>query len=679
MTGFSGHHASVSILRRAAAPLLLIGAAAITVTVPVVLIGNAAVKELPWVLGTVVFLAAAALVLRRRPEAAIGAWFAASAGLVALVQTLDGIVLRVGTTADPVPLAWLMLLYHLVSALAGIVLAHLFGLFPDGQVRRRYERVVLRSLWWVLALPLIAFISRPTLLIPSYHQLPDVANPYHVSGLGPVGEVAGTGVVLLQGIFIVGAALLVPRYRRASTADQRRIRWLLPPVLFAAAVAVIDLVAWRAFPDGAPSVAAEVGLTILWVLVISALPIGVAIGVLRPRLLDVDRVIRRSLTYGLLWSLIAATYVAVAAGLGMAAGQRFPLGLAIALTVVATLFFQPARKWLERMADRWVFGERSDPARVIAELGATLEETLEIESLLPRMADTLQEGLGLRWARVSLEPAYQASVAEGNEPVLVVPIHLGEERLGVVECGPKRSGAFTEEDEALVETLARQAALAVRNVRLTAELEASRARLVRAQEAERRRLERNIHDGVQQDLVALMGQAARIRTQFEPGATPQESALAELQSGLKHVLAELRELAHGIHPSVLSDRGLLAAVEALAGRSAIPVSVRADPTLCGARFVEEVEGAGYFTVAEALANAGKHAEASQIDVSLARDASMLRITVTDDGGGFDVALAFGDGLANLAERLAALGGNLDVASEPGRGTTISARIRVADA
>ena len=669
----------MSILRRAPALLLLIGAAAITVTVPVVLIGNSAVKELPWIVGTVIFLAAAALVLRRRQEAAIGAWFAAAAGLVAMVQALDGIVLRVGATADPVPLAWLLLLYHLVSAVAGIVLAHLFGLFPDGQPRRRYERLVLRSLWLLLLLPLITFVARPTLLFPSYHQLPDVTNPYHVPVLAPIGAVAGMGVVFLQGTFIVGAALLVPRYRRASSATQRRIRWLLPPVLFAAVVAVIDLVAWRSFPDGAPNLAAEVGLTILWVLAISALPIGVAVGVLRPTLLDVDRVIRRSLVYGLLWSLIAVTYVAVAAGLGMAAGRRFPLGLAIALTVVATLFFQPARRWLERAADRWVFGERSDPARMIAELGATLEETLEMESLLPRMADTLQEGLGLRWARVSLETAPRAPSDQGDAPVLVVPIHLGDERLGVVECGPKRSGAFTEEDEALVETLARQAAFAVRNVRLTAELEASRARLVRAQEAERRRLERNIHDGVQQDLVALMGQAARIRNQFERGAAPGESAVAELQSGLKHVLAELRELAHGIHPSVLSDRGLLEAVEALAGRSAIPVTVRADPTLRGARFVEEVEGAGYFTVAEALANAGKHAGASQIDVSLARDAGTLQITVEDDGGGFDTAATVGEGLANLAERLAALGGNLDVASEPGRGTRISARIRVADA
>ncbi len=389
-----------------------------------------------------------------------------------------------------------------------------------------------------------------------------------------------------------------------------------------------------------------------------------------------DRVIRKSLVYGILWLLIAVIYVVAAAGLGLAAGRRFPLGLAIVLTVVATLVFQPARRRLEALADRWVFGARTDPAHLVARLGATLEETIELESLLPRMADTLQEGLGLRWARVRLEPVEDIG---GEAPVLTVPVQLGDERLGVVECGPKQSGPLTDDDRAVVATLARQAALAVRNLRLTAELERSRARLVRAQDTERRRLERNLHDGVQQDLVALIGHAAHVRSELQKGPTAGEAALTELQDGLRRVLGDLRELAHGIHPSVLGDRGLLEAVEALASRSAIPVAVRADPALRGVRFAEEIEGAGYFTIAEALANAGKHAAATRVDVSLARSNGSLQIAVHDDGAGFDPVTAVGDGLANLAERLSALGGRLDVDSHPGRGTTVTARLRAIDA
>jgi signal transduction histidine kinase len=663
----------VSIRQRLPGLLLLVGAAALAITVPVIVL-QGTIKELPWIAGTAIFLGSAVVVWRRRPGHPAARWFALAAGLVALVQSLDGVVLRLGTSASPEVLAWVVLGYHLVSAVGMVALAHLFGLFPDGEVRSPYERRILSGLWWMLLLPPLVLVGRPTLLLPSYHQLGEIPNPYQLPGLGWLGSAAGVGVALLQGVFVLGVVLLVPRYRRADREDRRRIRWLLPPALFASAVAAVDLLAWRSFPDGAPSLLAEVLLSAVWILAIASLPVGIAIALLRPTLLDVDRVIRKSLVYGLLWSLIALTYVAAAAGLGLLAGRRFPLGLAIALTVAATLLFQPARQRLERAADRWVFGDRADPSRLITDLGATLEGTLELERLLPRMADTLQTGLGLRWARVRLDPAPPLG---DQEPALTVPIVLDGERLGVVECGSRTTGALTGDDEAVVTTFARQAALAVRNVRLTAELDRSRARLVRAQDVERRRIERDLHDGVQQHLVALMGQAGRVRGHLDDEAAAGAS-LAELQEGLHRALRDLRELAHGIHPSLLSDRGLLAAVEALAARNAVPVSVRADPELRDRRFPAAIEGAGYFTVAEALANAAKHAAASHIDVSLANRDQSLHITVHDDGAGFDPATAVGEGLANLSERLAALGGRLEVASQPGGGTTVQARLRAAD-
>jgi signal transduction histidine kinase len=657
-------------------PLLLwAGALAVLLTVPLMISQDAVAKELAWLIGTGLFVVMAALVWRRRRGEPVARWFALSAGLVGLVQAFDGLVFRITPTGDPAMVAWVILAYHLLMVVASIALTHLLGLFPDVQVERRYERRVITALWWLLPIPIVAMFTSPTLIVPSYHQLADVVNPYQFTALASLGTPAAVAVSALQGIFIVGAMLLIPRYLRSDADRRRRIRWLLIPALFAAAVAVTDLLAWRSFPDGAPTLAAEIVLNTLWIAAIASLPVAITVALLRPTLLDVDVVIRRSLVYGLLWALIAGTYVAAAAALGMVAGRRFPLGLAIGLTVVATLLFQPARRRLERAADRWVFGARTDPARLIATLGAELEGTVELESLLPRMADTLQEGLGLRWARVRLEPL-GAPQDEDTDPALTVPIHLDDERLGVVECGPKLNGHLTEDDRAVVTTFARQAALAVRNVRLTAELERSRARLVRAQEAERRRIERNLHDGVQQDLVALLGHTARVRTQL-PEHVPGDG-IDELQAGLRHVLDELRELARGIHPSLLTDRGLLEAVEALAARSSVPVAVRADPALRGVRFAEEIEGAGYFTVAEALANVGKHAHASQVDVQLALSEGSLQITVRDDGRGFDPATAVGDGLVNLAERLAALGGRLQVDAAAGAGSSVTARLRVAD-
>lgn len=664
------HRLGRRLRRRLPAVSLTVGIAGLVATVPLVVI-TGPTADLPWFVGSAVFVACAAFVWRRRPQQLIAWWFAVAGGLVALIQALDGLMARAISAGVEAGLPWMVLGFQLVMALGGIAIAHLIGLFPDGHLERRSERWLLGSLWALLALPPLVLLGRPTLLLPSYYRVADVANPYAVSALEPVGAVASWGVAMLQGVFAVGVLLLALRYRRSAEQRRRRIRWLLLPALFAAGVAVLDLV-FRHLFEGTPTAVADATMSALWILTIASLPTAIAIALVRPHLLDIERVVRKSLVYGSLWVLIAAAYVIAAAGLGLAAGRHLPLGLALALTVVATLVFHPARVRLERLADQWVFGPRADPARLISRLGSTLADTVELDQLLPRMATALRDGLALEWVRVRLEPA-----APGDDPpVLVVPILHGEKRLGVVECGPKQGGTLTEADEAVVATLARQAALAVRNVRLTAELEASRLRLVCAQDAERRRIERNIHDGVQQDLVALVGATAHARRELHRSAADGEQALAQLQARLAQVVSDLRELAHGIHPSLLSDRGLLEAVEALAMRSQVPVSVRADPSLRGLRFAEAAEGAGYFTVAEALANVSKHAGSCSAEVSLVRVNGSLRVTVVDDGSGFDPVKVQGEGLANLAERLTALGGGLEVASAPGAGTTVRAELQV---
>jgi signal transduction histidine kinase len=263
---------------------------------------------------------------------------------------------------------------------------------------------------------------------------------------------------------------------------------------------------------------------------------------------------------------------------------------------------------------------------------------------------------------------------------LVVPIDLDGEQLGVVECGRKHSGQWTDEDRAVVATFARQAALAVRNVRLTeqtaryaADVEISRTRIARAAESERRRIERNIHDGIQQDLVVLIGMAGRI--QDEPDHDVMSAGMVDLRHRLEHVLADLRDLASGIYPSVLSDQGILPAVEALVATHPHPVRLRADPELRELRLPEEIEGAAYFTVAEALTNSLKHAEATGIEVTLSRTNGSLAIEIADDGVGFDPSTRIpGRGLEGLADRLGARGGTLTVDSSAGRGTVVHASL-----
>jgi signal transduction histidine kinase len=426
------------------------------------------------------------------------------------------------------------------------------------------------------------------------------------------------------------------------------------------------------------------------------IPIAIGIGLLRHKLFDIEVVVRKSLVYGALWLAISLGYVGLTAALGIAAGAYLPVSLAILLAIVATQLFQPSRHRLEQLADRWVFGERLSGYELLTRFGATLESAFDLRELIPRVAATVREGLGVVWVRVSLrQGATLDSVgAEGIDPYTSATpsataplVHSGEE-LGKIECGPKLDGSFGEKDHELLATLGRQAALAVRNARLAAELAArlaeiqqqarelaaSRTRLVQASEEERRRIERNIHDGAQQELVALLAKIRLARNQLTRDPQKLERTLAELQEDARLALDDLRELAHGIHPPVLSDRGLLEAIEARVARLPMGVMIEADGVERGARYAEEIEGAAYFFVCEGLANALKHAVAQQAVVRLSLTTGCLKVEVSDDGRGFDAGTVVPSGLRGLSDRIEALGGELRVVSQPNLGTTLVASL-----
>jgi signal transduction histidine kinase len=247
------------------------------------------------------------------------------------------------------------------------------------------------------------------------------------------------------------------------------------------------------------------------------------------------------------------------------------------------------------------------------------------------------------------------------------------ELLGALAVSMPPNDPMSPSRERLVRDLAAQAGLVLRNVRLIEELRASRQRLVAAQDQERRRIERNIHDGAQQQLVAL---AVKLRLadalvgKDEPRA---HAMLAELQDETNGALENLRDLARGIYPPLLADKGLVAALEGQARKSALPVSVDAGAV---GRYSQDVEAAVYFCALEALQNVAKYAGASTARVRLHAANGTLGFDVEDDGRGFDPSAVSGSGLTNMRDRLDALGGALEVRSSPGGGTTISGRIPV---
>lgn len=686
---------------RATGLTLTVGAAALVGAFGLVLAGGIVVKSMPWLVANAVFLAAATFVWRQRPAAAGSLWFAAVSATFAVTQVFDGAVRLAADSESGVALAWIALGHQLSVAAASVVTAHFLGRFPHGERSTDVGRRTLRALWWLVALPLVALVAAPTVVLPAYLELVPRSNPFHLPVLAPLGEVVAAGVQLSQGAFAVGVAVLVIRYRRETEAARQRIRWLLVPALVAVFAVVSEGVARLLAPGLAGVRVATILGGVAWIIALVALPAAVAVALTRPRSLDVDVLLRRSLVYGVLWILIAAIYVGAATALGVAAGQRLPVEFAIGLTVVATIAFQPARRRLERAADRWVFGERLGRYEALRRLGQELEASVDHDDVLHRLADTVQQGLRLTWVRVTTDGAggpgpvaVAGTPPDGDAvPTVVVPIVDAGETVGHIACGAPAGRPIADEDRELLEALARRAGLAVRTLRLTralsdsvevlqdrtSELEESRTRLVRVQEEERRRLERDLHDGVQQDVVALMGRVGLARRRVARGESGEGEALEELdevQAELGRILSVLRELARGIHPTVLTDRGLVEAVEAQAARSPVPVRVVADGAIRTERFGTDVEGAAFYTVCEALTNVLKHARCRDAEVRLGRRNGTLEVQVRDSGRGFDQAAVTPGGLRNLAERVEALGGRLSVTSRPGHGTTVTAELAV---
>ncbi|MGI5491271.1 ATP-binding protein [Microtetraspora malaysiensis] len=309
-----------------------------------------------------------------------------------------------------------------------------------------------------------------------------------------------------------------------------------------------------------------------------------------------------------------------------------------------------------------IFDMRPTVDEVLSDLGTALEETPEPAEQLGKVAAAVRTALEARWAAVTLADGTRVVAGrEEGQATLTVPVPGG---LGRIECGPRGVGMLTRVDRRLLEALAVPAGLAIQSAGLV-------TRLVNAQEAERRRIERNIHDGVQQQLVALI---AGLELARSTGASPD--MLAHLREQARQTLADLRELAAGIHPSVLSQGGLVEAVEERCSRLPVRTTVTSDPGLPTRRFADEVEGAMYFTVNEAVANALKHASAATIEVRLSHEAGRLRAMVADDGKGFDPGGTARRGLATLSDRLKALGGGLDLDSSPGKGTRVNAWVPV---
>ncbi|TMK56227.1 MAG: sensor histidine kinase, partial [Actinobacteria bacterium] len=429
------------------------------------------------------------------------------------------------------------------------------------------------------------------------------------------------------------------------------------------------------------------------------------IAILKYRLYEIDVIINRAVVYGVLAAGVTIMYVGVVVGVGTLLGRRGSPALTIAAAVAIALLFQPLRTRARRFANRLVYGERATPYQVLSDFAERMAGTFNLEDVLQRTAEILAAGTGAMrvdvWLRIGDELRSVATwpteapppdpvplAVDGQLPSFpaterIVAVRHGAELLGALAIQKPPSEPLTLTEETLLEDLAAQAGLVLRNVRLTADLQASledlrasRRRLVEAQDQERRKIERNLHDGAQQQLVALSVQLGLLERVAQDPDRVKEMA-DRLRGALQDALDDLRDLARGIYPPLLADKGLAAALEAQARKAAVATTVDVDGI---GRYPQEVEAAVYFCALEALQNVAKYAEASSASVRLTHRDGDLVFQIEDDGRGFDAAGAGrGSGLQGMADRLDAIGGTLTVRSAVGEGTLVSGSIGVGEA
>jgi signal transduction histidine kinase len=340
-----------------------------------------------------------------------------------------------------------------------------------------------------------------------------------------------------------------------------------------------------------------------------------------------------------------------------------------------------------------VYGRRATPYEVLADFTARASETYSTEDVLPRMARILADGVGATQARVWLRVGSELRPAASwpaNGAIDPVPIeaerfafpererafavrHAGE-LLGAISVVTPPAEPLAADREQLLNDVAGQAALMLRNVRLIEELRESRRRIVTAQDVRAKALERNLHDGAQQQLVALAVKQRLAESLVDRDPDRAKSMLSEIQTETREALETLRDLARGIYPPLLADKGLAAALEAQARKAALPVEVSATGV---GRYPQELEAVAYFCCLEALQNVAKYANASRATIRLSEPRARLVFEVQDDGTGFEPhATRYGTGLQGMADRLDAVRGSLEVRSAPGHGTTVVGRIPV---
>jgi signal transduction histidine kinase len=640
-----------------------------------------------------------AILASRQPTNAIG-WLLLAVGVLFLLVGLSDEymqwVYRDGPSDAPLgPVVGLITSVLWLPMIA--IVSLLLLLFPNGSVpgpRWRFLPLIIGS---SIALFLIGSVLAPGPLEDTGLEGVVIDNPAGVEALEAVTSVAVAlaSVVTLVCILPCVAALVV-RFVRSRGEERQQVKWLAYVAAATIVLVILQIASSIAIGDAyAGSLLDQFLFLSSFALIGVGVPVAMGVAVLRYRLYDLDLVVKKTIVFATLVVLVMLASLAVLVVIGstftdLTREELQTVGLAMFLVGVSVWPLWRFARWL---ADRVVYGGRATPYEVLTEFGQRVGETYSADDVLPRMAQLLGEATGASSAHVWIRVGDGFRRVASSPPDADAPAPGGGasgsndatdrtrgeaevrdrgEVLGALSVEMPASDPMSPAKDRIVRDLAAQTGLLLRNVQLIEELRESRRRIVSAQDDRAKKLERDIHDGAQQQLVALSVKArlARTLTSRDPGKAAE--MLEQIEAETQAALEDLRDLARGIYPPLLADRGLVEALGAQARKASLPVTIEPDGL---GRYSPEVEAGLYFCVLEALQNVAKYADAGSVRVRLGAAGGDVLFEVVDDGRGFDTARTkLGTGLQGIADRLSALGGEVSIASQPGRGTTISGRV-----
>ena len=461
------------------------------------------------------------------------------------------------------------------------------------------------------------------------------------------------------------------RYRTSDGDERQQLRWVGASLGLAVPFAVAGAFLWGVVP----------GAEVLPALAFLALPTGIAVAVLKYRLYEIDLVVNRALVYGVMTVGIVGSYVASVGLIGATLSRRGDLVASLVVTGIVAVCFQPLRERVQRFVNRRMYGERDDPYIALAGLGRKLASSVQREVILPTVVDTIGQTLALRY--VGLIVAGQSASGEGEATaeygtpgaeVLTLPLIHQSTLVGELRIAPRAGERLRERDRRLIADLAPQVAAAVHAVGLSLELRLARQHLIELREEERRRIRRDLHDGLGPALAGLTFTLEAVRNLTNSDLQRADALLVSATDQVQTMIGDVRRLIYGLRPPTLDQLGLTASLRELATRESSPdthVAIEAPSSM--PPLPAAVEVAAYWIAQEALTNVKRHARARNCNVRVAVEPTALRLEITDDGRGLSRESA-GLGLHTMKERAAEIGGTCEISSRNGGGTLVAASL-----